>query len=152
MNTDALVSQLRRPVAIQLCTVGPDLRPQSVRGFGVDYEAKPGLLSLVVLDAQSAAFRAALVSSGRLAVNVGDPVTFEGLQLKGPLVALEEPSTAAAHVAARYFEIFCATLTTIGYERENTQGFFHRGPARWVRFRPEEIYNQTPGPGAGKAL
>ena len=152
MNTDALVSQLRRPVAIQLCTVGPDLRPQSVRGFGVDYEAKPGVLSLVVLDAQSADFRGALVSSRRLAVNLGDPVTFDGIQLKGPLVALEEPSPPAAQVAARYFEIFCATLTSIGFERDNMQGFFHRGPARWVRFRPEEIFDQTPGPGAGKKL
>ncbi len=140
-------------VAVQLAAAGPGLVPESVRGFGAVLDAEAGVLSLIVLDEQSVAFREAAARAGTFAVNLTDPLTFRGLQLKGPLVAIEEASNDARAAANTYFGAFGATLARVGFQAAQLRGFFHgHGGARWVRMRPEHVFNQTPGPGAGAPL
>jgi hypothetical protein len=152
MDPSVISALLAKVVAIQLSTVGEGLMPESVRGFGVELDAGANVLSVLVCDAQTSRLVAALRKSERLAVNLTDPVVFRGLQVKGPLVCIEEPSDEAASAAARYFEQFVVALGPIGFKPAQLRGFFHHGKARWIRMRPVELFNQTPGPGAGAAL
>jgi len=152
MNVGVLRALLEQTVALQLATVDEGLVPRSVRALGVSFDAESGLLSLALSDAQSVAFRAALGRAGRLAVNLTNPVTFQGVQVKGPLVRLEEASVDAVAAVARYRETFLGALESVGFQRAKVAGLFCTGPARWVRMEPREIYNQTPGPGAGALL
>jgi hypothetical protein len=152
MDSGVISATLAKTVAIQVATSGEGLAPQSVRGFGVEYDADAGVLSVLVCDAQATRLVAALRSSQFVALNLTDPVTFRGIQAKGPLVAIEEPSDEAARAAARYFEEFSNALASVGFKSAQVRGFFHHRSARWIRMRPAELFNQTPGPGAGAAL
>lgn len=152
MNTEAIERMLSGPLALQLASAGAGLAPESVRGFGIDYDGARGLVSFVVLDAQSARLRAAVASSGQLAANLTNPVTFVGIQLKGSVVSVEEPNDETAAVAARYFDGFSRALLSVGFEQHQLRGFFHGGAARWLRMRPTHLFSQTPGIGAGQPL
>ena len=149
MNMQELRSCIEEPVAIQLATVGADLVPQSVRGFGVRLDDSDALC-VGFVDAQAPEFLAPLRVSRRLAVNLTHPVTFRGRQLKGPLIEIEPPSAAAEQAAREYFVRFAAQLARIGITPEQCRGMFCSGPTRWIRMQPMEQFNQTPGPGAGQ--
>ena len=149
MNLQELRSCIDEPVAIQLATVGADLVPQSVRGFGVRLDDS-GALCVGFVDAQAPEFLAPLRSSRRLAVNLTHPTTFRGRQLKGPLLDIEEPSAPAEQAAREYFARFMVELGRIGLTPEQCRGMFRSGPTRWIRMQPVEQFNQTPGPGAGE--
>ena len=148
MNLQELRSCIEEPVAIQLATVGADLAPQSVRGFGVRLDDS-GALCVGFVDAQAPKFLAPLSFSRRLAVNLTHPITFRGRQLKGPLLEIEPPSAAAEQAAREYFARFVLELGRIGLTPEQCRGMFRSGPTRWIRMQPVEQFNQTPGPGAG---
>jgi len=151
MDSAPLRDLLQNVVAIQLAAAAPGLVPESVRGFGVAFDGEA--LSLVVLDEQSMAFRSAAASAGRIAVNLTNPRTFRGLQVKGPLLGIDEASSEARAAATTYFEAFEQALGQVGFKPPQLRGFFcRRGGARWVRVRLETLFNQTPGAGAGAAI
>jgi hypothetical protein len=152
MNVGILSAQLAGPVAVQLATADAELRPRSVRGLGAAFDEPSGVLSLVVAVAQAGALLTALERSRKLAVNLTHPVTLHGVQVKGPLVRIEAPSSEAAEAARRYFEGFVEALAKVGFKPAQLQGMYCSGDTLWVRMQPVELFNQTPGPGAGKAL
>ena len=151
LDLEALRAWLQEPVAVQLATVGDDLAPQSVRGFGVRLD-DDGTLSVGLVDAQAPALLKALRKAGTVAVNLTHPTTFRGRQLKGRLVEIEEPSEDAANAAREYFARFVLLLAKIGLTPEQCRGMFHTSATRWIRMRPEELFDQTPGVGAGARL
>jgi len=150
-DLQALRAWLEEPVAIQLATTGVGLAPHSVRCFGVRLD-DDDTLRVGVVDAQAEALLEALRKSRTLAVNLTHPTTFYGRQLKGPLVEIEEPSAAAAQAAREYFARFVVLVAKLGLTPEQCRGMFRTGPTRWVRLRPEQMFNQTPGVGAGAVV
>jgi hypothetical protein len=87
-----------------------------------------------------------------LALTGAHILTLQATQLKGPVVAVEEPNasdidTMAAHSTA-FFDI---VMATDGNPIELLQRLL---PARVVavEFLVEEIYDQSPGPAAGERL
>jgi hypothetical protein len=152
MDSTRLIACIAEPIAIQVATRTEDLVPRSVRGFGVRFDAESNVLSVGVLDAQATEFLAALRSSNAIAVNLTHPVSIRGVQVKGPVLSIEEPSTEAAEAAAAYWSGFLKVVVTIGFEPEVCRGMFHSGAARWVTMRPVQMFDQTPGPGAGRRL
>jgi hypothetical protein len=151
LDLTALRDFIQEPVAVQLAAVGDGLAPQSVRGYGVRLDAD-GALCLGLIDAQAPKLLQALQTSQRVAVNLTHPLTFHGRQVKGPVLEIEEPSSDAAEAARQYFDRFVVMLAKIGLTTEQCRGMFFSGPTRWIRMRPDELFNQTPGPGAGAAL
>lgn len=150
MDTAPLRSLLEQVVAVQLAAAGPGLVPASVRGFGVRFDAEARSLSFVVLDLQSHAFQQAATLSPTLAVNLTNPVTFRAVQAKGPLLSVEPPSDEARTFAEEYWDGFLVAVKKVGFKTEQLRGLFcRRGGARWVSMRAEQLFNQTPGPGAG---
>jgi hypothetical protein len=146
----ALGEWIREPVAVQITAAGADLQPESVRGYGVRVDGD--ILSVGLIDAQAPRLITVLRGSTRVAINLTHPLTFHGRQFKGPLVELQEPSVDAALAAQEYFARFVAALGKIGLTPEQCRGMFSTGPTRWVRIRPLEHFNQSPGPGAGARL
>lgn len=142
---------IREPVAVQLASCGAGLAPESVRGYGVRIDDQ-GALCLGLIDAQAPKLLQAMLASRRVAVNLTHPLTFHGRQVKGPLLEIEEPSSDAADAARQYFARFVTLLAKIGLSAEQCRGMFFSGPTRWIRMQPAELFDQTPGPGAGAAL
>jgi hypothetical protein len=151
MDFDELRQLLQGPLAIQVATSGEDLAPYMVRGFGVELIGDE--LRVGVVEAQAALLLATLRRTRRIAVNLSHPNRFVGRQLKGPLVAIDEPSAEAAKAAADYLERFAQAIAAFGVNRQQAQGmFFSKSPILWVRMKPQDYFDQSPGSGAGKRL
>jgi hypothetical protein len=151
LDTEEFRAWIDAPVAVQVAACGKDLRPQSVRAFGVSFDAA-GALQVALLDAQCPPLLRALRVGRPVAVNLTHPLTFLGRQLKGPVVELAEPSLEAGLAAQRYFDRFVQVLAKIGMTPEQCRGMFYTGPARFLRMQPAELFDQTPGAGAGARL
>ncbi|HVY27947.1 MAG TPA: hypothetical protein VHB79_15430 [Polyangiaceae bacterium] len=145
-----LEAWIREPIAVQVAATAPGHAPESARGFAIRLHGES--LAVGLVDAQAPRLLAALRSATAVAINLTHPLTFHGRQFKGPLVDLEEPSAEAAEAAHEYFQSFALALAQIGLTAEQCRGMFKHGPTRWVRIRPTEMFNQTPGPGAGARL
>jgi hypothetical protein len=151
MDFDELRQLIQGPLAIQLATSSEDLVPFMVRGLGVELLGEE--LRVAVIEAQAAMLLATLRRTRRVAINLTHPNTFLGRQVKGPLVAIDEPSADAAKVAADYLERFAEAIAAIGVTRQQAQGmFFSNSPTCWVRMKPLECFDQSPGSGAGRRL
>ncbi|MEW6704021.1 MAG: hypothetical protein AB1430_04140 [Pseudomonadota bacterium] len=91
---------------------------------------------------------------GRVAVCFSRPSTHETLQIKGSdaVSALATPQDVAA--VRRSLDLFAEDLGPMGWEPEFVDALLWRDPAELlaIRFTPEGVYAQTPGPDAGRAL
>jgi hypothetical protein len=150
MKLEALREWIVGPVAIQIATCDETGAPFSVRGFGVDLEG--ATLRVGVIDVQARELLAVMQRTRRIAVNLTHPNTFVGRQLKGPLVAIDEPSPEAAAAAQEYFGRFVIALASQGLTPEQCRGMFHSSATRWLRLQPQAIFDQSPGALAGRAL
>lgn len=142
---------LAGPLAVQVSSVDALLRPRLARCWGVELDDQ-GILTVALIDAQTQALRAALTESRRAAVNVTQPVTLYSLQFKGEVVELAEPDESAREMVRIRSDVFADSLGHIGIEPAKVRGAMHRGPARYLRLRVREMFNQTPGPSAGNPL
>jgi hypothetical protein len=150
MKLEALRDWIAAPVAIQIATSDETGSPFCVRGFGVGLDG--AVLRVGVIDAQARELLAVMSRTRRIAVNLTNPDTFLGRQLKGPLVAIEEPSPDATRTALAYFGEFVKALARQGLTPEQCQGMFHSSAARWLRMQPQAIFDQSPGATAGRPL
>ncbi len=151
MDLDALRQLIQETLAIQVATSSEDLVPYMVRGLGVGLIGDE--LRVAVVEAQAVAFLSTLRRTRRIAVNLTHPLTFVGRQVKGTLVAIDEPSEEAALVAADYFARFVRVIEPIGMTPQQARGMFlSASPTCWVRMKPQDFFDQTPGSGAGRQL
>jgi len=95
--------------------------------------------------------RAQLLVNARIALLASYPLDHRSLQLKGTVkrVGLAEPS--ALPTIEAYLETFASVLEVVGMPPELVRMVSH-WPAFAVELEIEELFVQTPGPGAGNRL
>jgi predicted pyridoxine 5'-phosphate oxidase superfamily flavin-nucleotide-binding protein len=134
--------------ALVVGTVTADGAPYAARAWGAD-PIGGGSDVRVLLDALDVATIGNVEGGGRVAVTATSVRYFTSVQMKGHAVAVE-PATAGDRArAARYVDDFFADIEqTDGTERALLERLV---PADYVAMvvRVEEVYDQTPGPGAG---
>lgn len=87
-----------------------------------------------------------------LAVTGADVATLRSLQLKGRVVAVEEPDAADRELVDRHQNLFVAKIeATDGHPRDVVWRFLPTALIM-VEVVVDEAYDQTPGPDAGQAL
>jgi hypothetical protein len=123
--------------------------PHATRGWGFRVEAG---LPIVILDADDVDGAACLTPGRRIAVSAADVRTFQSVQFKGVVVSVSEV-TEADHAAVEHYlaEFYDAVVEVDGVRRDLVERVT---PSRYsaCRFEPREVYDQTPGPGAGAAV
>lgn len=142
---------LQGPLAVQVASASARLEPQVSRGWGADLDAG-GRLSFILIDAQTEVLRQVLRETGKAAVNATNPVTLESIQFKGEVLEIAEPDAKAREEANRRIAQFVDALRGAGILRGEAFGLAHPGPARRIAIRVREVYDQSPGPGAGRRL
>jgi hypothetical protein len=75
-------------------------------------------------------------------------VTHRSLQIKGQVIALELAGESDRAALVAYLDKFSEILAFIGIPRDVSMRL-NNWPAWAVRVRIDELYEQTPGPGAG---
>ena len=136
-------------VAIIVATRDGDLRPEIGRGWGpvVDGSA----VNLCITARAGSSTRANLESNGALAVTCSRPTTYRTIQLKGSVLEVREPQPADEGRVAEHLEAFTAEVRQLGLPPEFGETLV-AGELLTVTFAVEELYDQTPGPGAGARL
>jgi hypothetical protein len=92
-----------------------------------------------------------LRSNGRIAVTMGDPVSYRSVQVKGRFSGASPPSDADEVWLAAYREAFLVNTSLVGDPPSVIRSLWLNEVVR-VSLTVEQAYDQTPGPGAGRPL
>lgn len=151
--TPAIAAFCASGTSIVLGTVGPDGRAVTGRALACSF-GPDGALRLFYDPEGNEALTDAARRGAALAVTCSDPVTNRSLQLKAPGCAPLEPAPEDRDETGRQARAFAAVLRLIGYSDAFAEGYcrFDPGALRAVVATPTAAFEQTPGPGAGRAI
>lgn len=149
MIPDKLVAFLHGPVVTWVGTRDARLRPTVTWAFGVRVAAASGEITAFVPDVEIARTKRNLEHNGLVAFTVADPVSHEAYQFKGKLTGMRPSNDEERAVQ----DIHRSKL--ISHTMKFSAGLFAGFtfyPSTALTFRVEQIFVQTPGPGAGRLL
>jgi hypothetical protein len=137
--------------ALIVGTVAADNTPEATRAWGAEVLAG-GTRLRVIVDAAAQRTLANLGATGRVAVTATDVTNYASLQAKG-IGANDGCETAADRARRQVFttEFFARVAETDGVPVELLERLL---PDAYVAFEMtvEEVFDQTPGPAAGRQL
>ncbi len=148
----AVVEFIHGGVAVGVATRDDDLRPEFARGWGPEVSADGRSLKLCVTAPEGSRMRANLEQNGAGAVGFRPPTIARAVQGKGVVGAVGEPETADLDRVERHVQSFVAEAERIGAPPELSQRMFVRAGLVAVSFSIDEVFDQTPGPTAGRRL
>ncbi len=149
MIPDRLVAFVHGPVLSWVGTRDARLRPTVAWAFGARVSAASGEIIALVPDVEAERTKRNLELNGLVAFTVVEPISHEAYQFKGKVVEMRPSNDEERAVQDIHRSKLLAHLTM--YPRELPAGFTLH-PSTALRFRVEQIFVQTPGPGAGRLL
>ncbi|MFZ0107676.1 MAG: hypothetical protein WAK92_12520 [Thiobacillus sp.] len=146
---------LQSPVSINVAATGSDGWPVVCRAQGCSVARDRHSVTLLLSARQASAVLAALTANGAIAAVFSRPASHATLQIKAH-GATRVPLTAAHRAChARYSSRLGDELAGLGYGSDLVQGLklmLSSGDLVALRLSPEVIFDQTPGPDAGRVL
>jgi general stress protein 26 len=150
---DRVVEVLRGPSVMWVGTRDPDLRPAHAYVTGAVAHDDRQTVTFFVTEARSKRVVADLENNGRVALGFGQ-ASHEAYQLKGSYVSSRTASDEEYAFQEAYRDKVWRGLAQYWPEElvnPMILGAEYR-PSVAITFRVEEVYLQTPGPGAGKRM
>ena len=148
----AVVEFIHGGVAVGVATRDDDLRPQFARGWGPEVSADGRSVTLCVAAPEGSRMRANLEQNGAVAVGFSPPTIARAVQLKGVATVVGEPDAADLERVERHVRSFVAEAERIGAQPELARRMFVSAGLIAIRFSIDEVFDQTPGPTAGRRL
>ncbi|MET0385259.1 MAG: hypothetical protein ABW321_04835 [Polyangiales bacterium] len=149
--TDAVVDFLgvARSVSIGTC----DARKMPFATRAAALRARPDRVHVSVFLAEqlAAAPLRHVAETGRLAVQVSNPLDHRTVQLKGQVVGTGPAPEADRDFIEHYLAELALAVDQLGMPRERVMRMSH-WPAIVLELQVAEVFLQTPGPGAGTRL
>ena len=128
-----------------------DLQPECMNVVAVQVEAAAGLVSLYLPQALAGPTLANLRSNGRIALDVSRPSDHRTLQLKGLFVDERPGREDELPMVSVYLDKLVRQLGLLGVPLSVCLRMVS-WPCQVVRFCVHDIFEQTPGAGAGRRL
>ena len=154
MIPDRVAEVLQGPSFIQVATRNAELRPAHAHVLGTVVHEDRQTITFFVAEKRAKRIVADLESNGRVALEAAQ-ATHEAYQVKGQYVS-SRPSTEEEYaVQEAYKQMFVGALLTFFPEemaRPLADVESQYRPSIAITFRAEEVYLQTPGPGAGNKM
>lgn len=125
------------------------LRPAALRGAAVRVTADRSQLQIMMPAATSARTIANLRDNGRIAVTCSRPSTYRSIQIKGRCVDIHDTPASDRAWLESYLQSFSADLELVGLPAGVT-GRVTVWPALTVTMSIESMFDQAPGPDAGR--
>ncbi|MGK2928339.1 MAG: pyridoxamine 5'-phosphate oxidase family protein [Acidimicrobiales bacterium] len=148
MIDQGLTALLERGCAMVVGTVGEDGWPHAQRAWGCS--VVDATTVRVLLDGSDAVIAAHIAGGGRIAITSADVRTLHSVQLKGLVTAVVPPNDEDLDRCERHNEeLFTDIELTDFYPRELSSRMVPP-EYRVAVVEVDEIYDQTPGPGAGR--
>jgi|SRR5579864_2081002 len=154
---DALKAFIESGVSVSVGTCDSDLLPALARAWGPHVGGDRRSLSLCISPAASGKTLHNLQDNGKVAVTFSLPTSYKTAQIKGHSIETTEPTAEDLAAVERHRETFISTTGAIGVSRDVVQLYVRRellsSPVlAKIVIIPEQIFDQTPGPGAGSPL
>ncbi|MCA9574881.1 MAG: pyridoxamine 5'-phosphate oxidase family protein [Polyangiales bacterium] len=124
--------------------------PHGVSGSAVKLLSE-GRAVVYVPEHECAQAVANVLDNGAIAVLFDQPTTHRGYQLKGRVTAVRAETAEEAEEVRAFVGRLMAEYAVIGVAPEVIERLVF-SPCRAIEFAYDEVYEQTPGPGAGKAV
>jgi hypothetical protein len=147
-----VVEFIQGGVAVGVATRDDDLKPEFARGWGPEVSADGRSLRLCVTAPEGSQMRANLESNGAVAVGFSPPTIARAVQVKGVAPTTQEPDAADLERVERHVRSFVAEAERIGAPPELSQRMFVGAGLVAIQFSIDEVFDQTPGPTAGRRL
>jgi hypothetical protein len=144
-----LAAFLQEGLGIHVGTCNAALEPSGTRAAAAIIDADGAHVTVFMPALGANSVLADLRANQQIAVSFGRPVDDRACQVKGVFVEMRDARDDEYDVVARQWDGFLVNLEMIGIPRAATRGWA-MWPAIAVRFRPTAVFDQTPGPGAGK--
>jgi hypothetical protein len=150
---DRVVEFLRGPSVMQVATRDAELWPAHAYVLGAIPHEDRQTVTFFVYEKRAKEILSDVEDNGRIALTLGQ-ASHEAYQLKGTYLS-SRPATEEDHALQEaYRDALYASLSQLWPEevaRKLVLGMAYR-PGVAITFRVEDIYLQTPGPGAGERL
>lgn len=147
-----LVTFVESGVAVSVATRDGANRPAATRAWGPLVSEDGRTLTLCLIAPPGSATRANLEQNGRIAVGFSPPTIARAVQVKGVAVEVGDAGRDELERAGRHFEAFCAEVEAIGFASELAGRIYGRADFVSVTVSIEDVFDQTPGPTAGRRL
>lgn len=151
--TDEIVAFIESGVSIVMGVAGPDGRARPGRALAARVRSD-GTIRLIYPREGNAAITACAHSGQPIAVTFSAPLSHRTVQIKGFSSRSEQMQPEDESCARQQTDVFAATLAAVGEPPMFIQAFcdFRSSPLCVLSFPAQEAFEQTPGPGAGRAL
>jgi flavin reductase (DIM6/NTAB) family NADH-FMN oxidoreductase RutF len=123
-------------------------RPSITRGWAATV-SEDGYVAVCITAPNGSTTRANIAANGRLAVTVVDPTTYGSAQVKGVVDCVREPNDPELDRVEAHARRFSDATATVGIVNADC---LMLGDLLAVGFVATEVYDQTPGGAAGKAM
>lgn len=148
---------LEGPVSVLVGTRDSRSIPEITRAWGPRVSEDRKRVSLCVPLATGRKTLDNLESNGEIAVAFALPTNYRTIQLKGRLASTGEPDRTDLSAVDRHREAFANVNESLGQPREHIEAFWQAeietSPILVrILFVPRQVFDQTPGPGAGRSL
>lgn len=154
MIPDRVIEVLHGPAYMQIGTRDTGLRPSHTVVVGAVVHDDRETVTVFVPTARAERILADLESNGRVALGIA-LVSHEAYQLKGSYLSTRPRDASDLARQETYRRALLDDALRVGYPdeiaRPLTQGFAYT-PGTAITFRAEQVFLQTPGPGAGTPL
>ena len=153
LSNDVL-AMMRRGVSVIVSSRDAALRPSIMRAVGSDVAADGSRITVYLARSQAGQLLQDIASTGWLAVVFSEPSTHRSVQLKSSQAALRPAQQADRPVLAVYLAAMEQEIAKVGFAAPLTRALLaHRlEDLVAVDFAPEQAFDQTPGPRAGRQL
>jgi|SRR5271170_2968363 hypothetical protein len=154
MLPDDIVEFLHGPRVLALGTRSPKLRPAMARVLGVFADAATDRISLFLPNVQCEPHLTNLADNGMVALTAGEARSHKNYQFKGRVVEIRPSTASDATIRELYREKLIAYFRQDYFIPlpDNFFGDYISDPSTTITFRVLKIFNQTPGPNAGRPI
>ena len=144
-----LASFLQEGLGIYVGTRNAALEPNGARATAVVVDADGAHVTVYITAIAAARLVPDLRHNGQIAVSFGRPTDDRACQVKGVVLEVRDAREDERVTIERQWNALLDTLERIGIPRAATGGWT-TWPAMAVRFKQTAVFEQTPGPNAGK--
>jgi hypothetical protein len=148
---DEVIELLSSGVVISVATRDPALVPECVPAMGTRVHRDRRALTLFLPRAVIGATLVNIADNGRVAINLTRPTDEKSIQLKGRATAVREPTDADRTAQELYRGALTEQLAVVGMPRAMTRRLTW-WPSVAIEVQLEDVFVQTPGPGAGRRM
>jgi hypothetical protein len=151
---------LARPIAISVAGRDAELRPSVAHAYGCRVVGADGpsdaiKIRVFVLRDEARRVLADIEANGEVATVYSDVRSFRSLQIKGHDAVIEPFDAEDAAARSAHNRLTADELVALGYAAPLAHGYFSvpkHADFATVSFSPQDVFQQTPGPGAGDKL